>query len=131
MRSILASLLLLLPIGCRNAADERYFAQFREDGIAACMRGEGLMRPHWAVPPDRIELSCNCIVTAYMEGKPRRTLQHLTVEDQLRARDRCSGGAPEGVGPGDVIDSGDAVNAAIDAAAEVPSEQVNASGAKK
>ena len=108
--------LLLMPIGCSNAADARYIQQYREDGIRNCMRGEGLMRPHWAVAPDRIEQSCNCIVDAYMENKTRRTLQHLTVDDQLRARERCSGGAPEGAGPGDVIDSGDSVNAAIDAA---------------
>ena len=43
---------LLLPIGCRNAADARYIAKFREDGIRACMSGgETLMRPHWHVPP--------------------------------------------------------------------------------
>ena len=98
MRLILVGLLLVL-IGCSNAADARYIAQFREDGIRACMRGEGLMRPHWAVPPERNEQSCNCIVDAYMEGKTRRQLQHLTVADQMRARERCSGGAPEGAGP--------------------------------
>ena len=103
MRLILAASLLLLPIGCRNAADARFIAKFREDGIRACMRGEGLMRPHWAVPPDRIEQSCNCIVDAYMEGKTRRELQHLTVADQMRARERCSGGAPEGAGPTDEL----------------------------
>src|SRR4051812_20182857 len=69
-----------------NAADDRYIAQLRESGIRARIRGEGLMRPQWAVAPDRTEQSCDCIVDAYMEGKTRRTLQHLTVEDQLRAR---------------------------------------------
>jgi hypothetical protein len=100
MRLILMGLILLLPIGCSNAADARYIAQFRENGIRTCMRGEGLMRPHWAVAPDRIEQSCNCIVGAYMEGKTRRELQHLTVADQMRAREQCSGGAPEGLGLG-------------------------------
>ena len=131
MRLILVSLILLLPIGCNNPADARYIAQYREDGIRACMRGEGLMRPHWAVAPDRIEQSCNCIVDAYMEGHTRRELQHLSVADQLRARERCSGGAPEGAGPGEAEMMDDAVNAAIDAATAVPSRQANSSGSKK
>ena len=115
---------LLLPIGCRNAADARYIAKFREDGIQACMSGgETLMRPHWHVPPDRLEQTCNCIVDAYMEGKTRRQLQHLTVADQMRARERCSGGAPEGAGPADELGNLEAVM--------MPSAEGNASGPKK
>ena len=124
MRAILVALLLLLPTGCSNAADGRFIAKFREDGIRACMRGEGLMRPHWAVQPDRIEQSCNCIVDAYMEGKTRRELQHLTVADQLRARDRCSGGAPEGAGPGDALGN-------LEEAVMPPSQEGNAAGPGK
>jgi hypothetical protein len=90
------------------------------------------MRPHWAVPPERIEQSCNCIVTAYMENKTRRELQHPTVADQLRARDRCSGGAPERAGPGDEIEAiRDATNAVINAATAMPLDQANGSGSKK
>jgi hypothetical protein len=40
MRLILVGI-LLLPIGCSNAADARYIAQFRKDGIRACMRATG------------------------------------------------------------------------------------------
>jgi hypothetical protein len=122
MRLILVTV-LLLPMGCDHAADARYIAQFREDGIRACIRGESVMRPHWGVPPDRLELTCNCIVDAYMEGKTRRQLQYPTIEDQMRARERCSGGAPEGAGPGDVMN--------LEAAVMTPLEEGNAAGSKE
>ena len=103
----------LLFAGCRNAEETNYVEQFRAHGVQTCIRGEGLMVPHWHVPPERIESTCRCIVAAYMEGKTRRTLQHLTVGDQLRARERCSNGAPFGAGPGEEMQMDDIANAAI------------------
>jgi len=121
---------LLLPIGCNNAADARYIAQFRENGIRACISGESVMRPHWGVPPDRLEQTCNCIVDAYMEGHNRAELQHPTITDQMRARDRCSGGAPEGAGPADIA-AAQAMDEIANEAIAGATGQANQSGAKK
>ena len=120
MRFILMALPLLLA-GCNRQEEDRYIAQFRADGVRSCMRGEGLMQPRWAVPPERLQQTCECIVAAFTAGKTRRTLQHLTVGDQLRARERCSNGTPLGGSPRDEADGGtidDAVNAAIQSATE-------------
>jgi hypothetical protein len=126
MRFMLMAAPMLL-VGCTSRSDEeaRFIAQFRADGVRACMRGEGLMQPHWSVPPERLQQSCECIVAAYTEGKTRRTLQHLTVGDELRARERCSNGAPIGVGPGDEM-----VNMAPDLSFMNAPREDNASGGK-
>lgn len=118
MRFILMALSFVLA-GCNQAdrqEEARYLARFRADGVRSCMQGEGLMQPRWAVPPERLQQTCECIVAAFTEGKNRRTLQHLTVGDQLRAREQCSNGAPLGGSPRDKADEAildDAVNAAI------------------
>jgi hypothetical protein len=115
MRFILMALPILLA-GCgqgRNEEEARYIAQFRAEGVRSCMRGEGLMQPHWAVPPERLQQTCECIVAAFTEGKTRRTLQHLTVGDELRAREQCSNGAPFGAGPGDQMDMNEVANVMI------------------
>lgn len=131
MRLILIGLLLLVAAGCRNREDERFIEQFRADGMRACMKGQGLMRPHWAVPPDQLAASCICIVHAYLENKTRRELAHLTVGDELRARDQCSHGAPAGPGPGEADAMDDAANAIMNAAEMSPAAQENASGGRK
>jgi hypothetical protein len=116
MRCILPGIILLLG-GCDGSpgggADARYIAHFRAEGVQACMQGEGLMQPHWAVPPERLQQSCECIVAAFTEGKTPRELRHLTVGDELRARERCSNGAPIGAGPGDEMDMNEVMNAMI------------------
>ena len=132
MRSILVTFALLLA-GCNRAADTRaaearYIAQFRADGIQSCLRGEGLMQPRWAVPEEQLDATCRCIVAAFTEGKTRRTLQHLSVTDQLRARERCSNGAPLGASPREKADAAmmdEAVNVAI------LSTEGNTGGAKR
>lgn len=131
MRLFLVGLLLVLAAGCRNPDDERFIEQFRAGGMRACMKGEGLMRPHWAVPPDQLAASCTCIVYAFMENKTRRELEHLSVGDQLRAREQCSHGAPEAPGPGEAEAMDDATNAILNAAEMSPAAGGNASGGKK
>src|SRR5262249_50863856 len=125
MRLLLVGLLLVLAAGCRNREDERFIRQFRADGIGTCMKGEGLMRPHWAVPPGQLAETCTCIVSPTTQKNPRRELAHLSVADELRAREQCSHGAPEGPGPGEAEAMDDAANAAI---AEI---EANAGGGGK
>ena len=131
MRLLLIGLLLLAAAGCRNREDERFIAQFHDDGMRACMKGEGLMRPHWAVPPDQLGAACTCIVYAFMENKTRGELAHLTVADELRARQQCSHGAPPGPGPGEAEAMDDATNAILNAAVMGSSAEANASGGGK
>jgi len=87
------------------------------------------MRAHWAVPPNQLRQTCTCIVTAYMENHDRRELQHLTVEDQLRARDRCRNGA-RSAGPGEAEAMGNPADRMIgDAmAGGKPAENASAPG---
>jgi hypothetical protein len=82
MRPLLIGLLLLSAAGCRNREDERFIAQFRADGMRACMKGEGLMRAHWAVGR-----------RAGRGGSDGRCHQrHLERRDGAAGRGRCERG---------------------------------------